>query len=53
MVCNNLKGVNEILDKEIEDVFEKSGINKYTNEEKQVMVEAYYESLWGHDNPLP
>ena len=45
MVCNNLKGANEILDKEIEEVFEKSGINKYTNEEKSVLVEAYYETL--------
>lgn len=45
IVCNKLRGVNEILDKEIEAVFDKSGINKLSNEEKEIRIETYYKSL--------
>lgn len=38
LVCNKLRGVNEILDKEIEGVFEKSGINNLSNEEKEIRI---------------
>lgn len=31
LVCNELKHVNEVLDKEIESVFEKSGINSLSS----------------------
>lgn len=34
LVCQKLRGVNEILDKEIEAIFDKSGINNLSNEEK-------------------
>jgi hypothetical protein len=34
-----------VLDKEIEEVFEKSGVNKFTSEEKASLIEAYYNSL--------
>jgi putative transposon-encoded protein len=34
LVCQKLRGVNEILDKEIEAIFNKSGINNLSNEEK-------------------
>ena len=45
LVCNELKHVNEVLDKEIEEVFEKSGVNKFSSEEKASLIEAYYNSL--------
>ena len=31
-VCANLKGANEVLDKQINDIFEKSGINALSQE---------------------
>ena len=31
-VCANLKGANEVLDKQIDDIFEKSGINTLSQE---------------------
>lgn len=45
LVCNEMKHVNEVLDKEIEEVFEKSGVNKFTSEEKASLIEVYYKSL--------
>ena len=45
LVCKELRNVNEVLDKEIEEVFERSGINKLSNEEKATLIEVYYKSL--------
>jgi len=44
-VCNNLKGANEKLDTEIEAVFFKSGISHLSQEEKNKLLEEYYELL--------
>jgi (p)ppGpp synthase/HD superfamily hydrolase len=44
-VCANLKGTNEYLDKEIDAVFDKAGINSISQEEKAKLLEVYYHSL--------
>jgi guanosine-3',5'-bis(diphosphate) 3'-pyrophosphohydrolase len=41
-VCRNLRGVSEALDNEVKAVFEESGINKFSQEEKDALLEAYY-----------
>jgi hypothetical protein len=44
-VCNNLKGVNEILDKEIDSVFMKSGVNSIGEEERKEILESFFQEL--------
>ena len=41
-VCNNLKGGNEILDKQIDEIFTRSGINALSKEEKEKLLNEYY-----------
>lgn len=45
MVCAHLKGVNEVLDKQIDSIFDKSGINALTTEEKEQFLNEGFESL--------
>ena len=45
VVCDNLRGSNELLDKHMESILVKSGIATLSKEEKMKHLSEYYESL--------